>query len=170
MSSCQKVYLWGCRPVLRHRYWNWHSAWILRKNLQKLRSCVDRAVGWLLLPVCNFRLTHYLVGKLNFLYEHVKPNVCSFHGFSLVTSGFLLPVDPVSPAASGSLILCFCCRVCSALNAFPTITACSANVEILPSIVTWRNFFFRNGTSGWPNFTTALQATSELPRGLFRGL
>ena len=134
--------MWGCRPVLRLRYCNQHSALILRKKLQKLRLCVDRAVGWLQLPVFNFRLTHYLFGKLNFLHEHGKPNVCSFHGFSLVTSGFLLPVDPVSPAASGSLILCFCSRVCSALNAFPTTTACSANVEIFPIDSYMAKFFF----------------------------
>ena len=99
---------------------------------------------------------------MNFDHEHGKPNVCRYHGLPFATSGFPLPVDPVSSGTSGSLDLFVCCRVCYAFLTFHTMTSNTSAVQKVQSIVTFENLWYRNGTSGWPNFATTWRGTPGL--------
>ena len=118
------------------------------RKLARRQQCVDTAVAWWQLPVFYFRFTHNPLRQLNFNHEHGKPNVCTWHCLPFATSGFPLPVDPVSSGTSGSLDLFVCCRVCSGFLTFLTMTSNTPAIQKVQSIVTFENLWCRNGTSG----------------------
>ncbi len=79
-----------------------------------------------------------------------------------LTSGFLLPVDPVSSGTSGSLHLFICCRVCCGFLTFLTMTSHTPTIQKVQSIVIFENLWCRNGTSGWPSFATTWRGAPGL--------